>query len=426
MRIFGIKRSTLYFQIFFFGFCLRLKRYSETKIRERYENKLKELVEKFGNEKIKVGFLVSEPAKWQYQSIYEALDKSDEFEPVVLVTALRIVHRGRRSSYYYKTIEECFDFFKAKGLNVRYAYNVGEKTYVHSKDLGVDILFYQQPWELDDSQHPLYCSRYALTCYVSYSIELLEAQIDYTQTFHHFLWRFYVDTEENLQRYESYRRGNAENCVVVGIPKLDEYVGNACGESSRSYWRSTEKFKIIYAPHHSFESDGLRLGTFQKNGRFILEYARRHPETTWLFKPHPRFKEALFQNRIMSEQEIDDYYEAWNEIGSIYTLGDYFDIFRTSDMMITDSCSFLAEYLPTLHPIVRLIDEHSVPLNNFGRKICAGYYEVSDNEELEKVCDSIQQHKDEKRALRSEISENLVSRTKVGIKVLNNIKENIR
>jgi hypothetical protein len=94
--------------------------------------------------------------------------------------------------------------------------------------------------------------------------------------------------------------------------------------------------------------------------------------------------------------------------------------------MITDSCSFLAEYLPTLHPIVRLIDEHSVPLNNFGRKICAGYYEVSDNEELEKVCDSIQQHKDEKRALRSEISENLVSRTKVGIKVLNNIKENIR
>ena len=43
----------------------------------------------------------------------------------------------------------------------------------------------------------------------------------------------------------------------------------------------------------------------------------------------------------MTEQGINNYFDEWQNIGIIYEYGHYFDLFKNSDFMITDSASFL-------------------------------------------------------------------------------------
>ena len=61
----------------------------------------------------------------------------------------------------------------------------------------------------------------------------------------------------------------------------------------------------------------------------ILDWAKKHSDTvTWIFKPHPAFRYELIKNAIMTEQEVDEYYNGWSSVGNIYTQGDYFNIFK--------------------------------------------------------------------------------------------------
>lgn len=82
----------------------------------------------------------------------------------------------------------------------------------------------------------------------------------------------------------------------------------------KKYWREPDKFKIIYAPHHSF-TDGMHFATFLENGKFILELAKKYKnKTTWLFKPHPKLEYALIKENLMTEDEVRQYYKEWEKL----------------------------------------------------------------------------------------------------------------
>ena len=353
--------------------------------------------------KVRVLFLVRQNSKWSYQSLYEALAQSGGYEVCVATSAMM---RRKATAEQLAAMEaetnENYEFFTRRGLHTVRAYAGGN--FVDLAVFQPDIVFYDQPWNLPRIHRPQRVSRFALTAYSSYSVEIADVAIDYTAKFHRLLWRYFTEDDSNNRRYERYRRGNSANCVTTGHPKLDT-CRQAASADGQKYWRDMHKFKIIYAPHHTFDDDSLRFATFQRNGRYILEYAKMHPETTWLFKPHPRFKEAVIRAGLMSSEEVEAYYAAWQEIGSVYTQGDYFDIFKTSDLMLTDCCSFLAEYLLTGKPLIRLSNEGAVGLNELGRKICAGGYSVTSNEELAAQIERLKRGEDSKKAERTAIIE---------------------
>lgn len=95
MKIFDFKQGFPKTKITILGIKFSYKTDYRKKVSVNYARKLTELQKEFGKRKIKVGFLVNEPAKWQYQSLYEEMEKSDYFEPVVLVTQLLLAHRGK-------------------------------------------------------------------------------------------------------------------------------------------------------------------------------------------------------------------------------------------------------------------------------------------------------------------------------------------
>ncbi|MFI3300627.1 MAG: CDP-glycerol glycerophosphotransferase family protein [Candidatus Gastranaerophilales bacterium] len=182
-------------------------------------------------------------------------------------------------------------------------------------------------------------------------------------------------------------RKKITNVTPVGHPRLDEYFTEIKNEN---IWREKEKIKIIYAPHHSFEKRSLKFGTFAWSGKKILELAKKYSnEATFILKPHPRFDYAILSNNIMTEDELNSFYKEWQVCGEIYDQGDYFDLFRTSDALITDCVSFLAEYLPTKKPIIQLKRKDSMKFNSFGKAISKDFYGCYNEKELDDVFEEV-------------------------------------
>ena len=288
------------------------------------ENNYHKKIQQLKNRKnaINVIFLSFENEKWGYQSLYDLLSKDERFNPIVLVGITSYKHKEKNVQF---DLERNYNFFKSRGINVDYIYK--DNKYLDLQSFSPDIVFYEQQWGLPKKLRPQVVSKYALTYYCAYSFQLFNYESDYMQKFHSFLYKFFTDSICNIERYESYHTGNSKNCVAVGYSKLDEYLENKVFDINK-YWKEPKKFKIIYSPHHSFTAKGLRMGTFKENGQFILNLAKNNPDTTWIFKPHPRLKTALVKNNIMTETEIEEYYKSWENVGRVYTQGDYINIFK--------------------------------------------------------------------------------------------------
>lgn len=384
------------------------------KCNQNYKKKLEELHSRKNTTPIRVCFLVRENQKWSYQSLYELLDKSEDFEPIVLVSLLWLSHIGKDPTR--NNLEENYNFFKERGMNVQYAYENGE--YLDLRNFEPDILFYDQPWDLPKIHQPASVSKFALTCYVPYGIGLFNLKDDYTTVFHKLLFKFYIENEITYERFHK-----AKNCYIAGNPKFDFY-SESITVSEEKLWKNPTCKKIIYAPHHSLDKKGMGLATFKENGKFILKYAKTHPETTWVFKPHPRLKYALLRNKIMTKDEINKYYNAWGKIGNVVENGNYFDLFKTSDLLVTDCCSFLAEYLPTNKPIIRLSPKNKMDFNQLGFLINDSCYEVKNNKDLNfwLSCLLFRKNTDTKQNLRTKALLNLID---LNIKSANKIYKNI-
>lgn len=391
-KIYKTEKKNKHTRVYLFGIKIFKYKNKKQNHHKNYNNILKKI--KKQKDPIKVIFLVSENQKWQYQDLYDCFEKDKRFQPLVLISLLTAVHEGIDKTR--NNLEENYNFFKSRGMNVEYCYQNGE--YLSLKNFNPNIVFYEQPWDLPYIYMPENVSAYALTFYENYFyLGMFERDIDDVMTdFHKSLFRFFIPNDEIMdlmvKRHEYFKK----ICVSIGYSKLDKFTEsiiskNKVGKNAK---------KVIYAPHHSFEQEGDKLATFQNNGRQILELAQKYPEITWIFKPHPRFKHAVLSNKIMSEKEIEEYYNAWEKIGVVYTQGDYIDIFKSSDLMITDCCSFLAEYLVTEKPLIRLCNKGGRSFTEFGETITSGYYAISDYENLENVFNQIISGEDSKKEYR--------------------------
>lgn len=336
--------------------------------------------------KIRVAFFVIEIPKWSSQaSLYEALKKSPYFEPYVLfgkvgqfVTGIspeKYLHKGR-------------EFFESKGIQYEMAYDIKRGRSIELSKFKPDIIFYQQPWQMNKQHSLLGASNLALIAYTPYCYYSVDSHSNYLPEFHGRLWKYFVESESHKKGYEQKYR--AKNCVAVGSCKLDSYK-NIDKSKIDTIWK-TDKKRIIYAPHNCFEKENADYvtATFDKNGDFILELAKSHPEFEWIFRPHPVFRDRVLRDKVKTLSEIENYYSEWEKIGTIYTGGDYYEMFAGSDCLITDCISFLSEYLPTTKPVIHLRkDEMGQGFNDIVKKITDSYYKVYDNETLERVFNEV-------------------------------------
>ncbi len=398
--IFPTKKDQKAFRIF----CRELDARKKSKtVQKNYQKVLKKLQTEIKNRKLNVVFLCGNNTQWTYQSLYEELANSPHFN-VKIIIALKEKQINPK-----EFLIENYNFFKDRGMNVELAMDSEGKKYLSSDTFKPDIIFYDTPWSIPNEYKLSKISKEALCCYTSYGSCITNGSNEFGASFYKEIWTYFLDNKYMVNTLIEHG-SDPENLAVSGHLKLDAYLST---EPAKNHWKTDNKLKIIYAPHHSFYKNSvLGFGTFLWNYKFFLEFAKSHPEIDIILKPHPHIKEQIVQQKLMTEKEMRAYFEEWNSLPNVlsYEQGDYFDIFKTSDCLITDCNSFLYEYLPTLKPVIHLISENSVGHNEFGEKIVEGYYKAHNVEEIERFIEQVVINGDDPlKKTREELSAQLVN-----------------
>jgi len=386
-------------------------------IRKRQITLLKHLKKEAQKRKLKVVFLNSQNAKWAYQSLYEEFANNPNFEPQILITVGDKLLKKKYSHLNYKKMaKENFDFFAKRNMNVAYAFDFEKEKYINLEVFKPDIIFYEQPWWLAKVHNIFSTSNYALPFYCSYGSCITNGSNEYSEVFFQDVYKYFLDNNfiKTVLLEHDFEESRLD---VAGQLKLDAYIKPI--DTTKTLWKTTNKKRIIYAPHHSFFEDSLlRYGTFDWNYKFFYNYANKHPEYEFILKPHPELKRQIIRQNLMTVDEMNQYFKMWAELPNvqIYESGSYFDMFRTSDLLVTDCNSFLFEYLPTNKPVIHLISNKSVGHNEYGKKIISGYYPAKNINEIENLMEQLlEKGIDPLKEVRTKILKNDIKQPEGGV-----------
>ncbi len=342
----------------------------------------RKVLKKIRNKKVlNVVFYVYDETKWKCQYLYELMEKHPRFCPQVIVTRTAAKNKDNPSYQSQEKIMKTFDFFKKQGYSPLLGFDFKRNKYIPFKKFNPDIIIYQHPWYVETSQGPVVCSNFALTAYVPYDISVTTLPIEYNLRFFQYVENYFVFNEVLKNFYAPLMDNKGVNLMPVGAPSLDFFKFNE---------PKNDKQYVIYAPHWTVNHEKtIAYSTFAQTGLFMLDYAKKHPEFNWLFKPHPMLKKALVDNKLMTSSEADNYYKEWEKLGAACYDCNYFEYFNDSRLMITDCCTFLMEYLPTFKPLIRLVSKDGAEFNQNVKEVIKTFYNVETIEELEKTLDMI-------------------------------------
>jgi hypothetical protein len=357
--------------------CTRVMHaFAKRYVRRCYEKNLQHLRNAVKHRKIRIAFLSCDVTKWHGAMLYNLFAESDNFEPVVLVSKLL---KKRGDDEFYGAVSH----FKNAGIRVEEAHSPETDTRISILKFLPDIVFYEQPWSVDEKHRLMIASSRALVCYVPYCCHMMVSEYNYLKKFHRYLWKYFVESDEHVEMCRS--RFGADNCVSVGNVHWDRYAVES--KPASYFWKdcSSAKKRVVYAPHFSFDASHM-TATFHENGRAMLNMASMYPNTTWVIRPHPDFDAHVVDNGIMTPAELAEYYAEWKKYGNVFRGAEYVGLFKSSDCLITDCISFLADYLPTGNPVFHLRNRlQSAEFNDYGKEIIGTYYQIHSPAELEKL-----------------------------------------
>lgn len=329
-----------------------------------------------------IRIVMADCCEWCTTAIYDHFDAQGTDIAVVLVPFFHGTEASIREAYSL-----CRQFCEERHLRYIDAYDPSgwKLAMPDTANLLGDIMIYTNPWmgsypeELKLKNLPLT----SITCYIPYGFMLMKAeQHQFNQTSHNMFTHIYCESEVHRQMFREYCDIGNSHVEFTGHPKMDCYTEERSIDS-RAIWNGLENnphmLKVIYSPHWNFSGG---YATFMDNGLRILAYAETHTDTTsWIYKPHPLLEKELIVKGYMTQDQYREYVERWQRLSNakVYLSGDYGDIFLSSDCMINDSISFIAEYMYTHKPML-LLQNDSTQFNSFGEQCIKNVYTCRGND----------------------------------------------
>lgn len=302
-----------------------------------------------GKSKIRIVFFVVNLSMWKYEPLVKLLLKNNRFD-VVIIPYPYPWHTKEEQLYFEAQI---VDYCKQQGFPYRIAYNPNTKKYIPAEDLDADIVTYSQHynggynfWKIEKfwNKSLFFCTPYGIP---------IDTKSEFNNTLlHNVSWKIFYPTLISKYVFESNPLTHGRNFVYVGNPIYDNL--NDVKPTGRDWKINSDKLKrVIWAPHHSIgEDDLLPFSSFLKICDDMVGLAVKYRDVVqFVFKPHPFLKERLI--KLWGTDKTEQYYKKWMDMpNTSYVSGEYIDLFKTSDAMIHDCASFMAEYLFTHKPIL--------------------------------------------------------------------------
>lgn len=302
--------------------------------------------------RISVGFVLYDSSMWCGDELYRMFEREERYDPTVYLCLRKDGGNGKlvREDYLHG-----LNLFRKRGIHVEGIEDDGMKVPRQ------DILVYLTPYDgvLPKRFQCSHVTMETLLVYVPYGFDVSPFSVDYLRQYNimNFSWLRFYDAGINMEWHQSaYPDMKGKRFLFSGLPKLDFFLHS---EEHRAFsWKGDGKIaaKIIYAPHWSIDS-GVQYATFQYNYRFMYDYAKSHPETSWVLKPHPNLMFSAVKSGVFpDEKSFRKYLDDWDSLpnAQVVTGAYYQEIFAGSDGMILDSGSFFPEYQYTHKPLLFL------------------------------------------------------------------------
>lgn len=299
--------------------------------------------------KIKIGFVLYDSALWCGDDLYNFFTDDPRFEPTIF-----LCHRIDKlnDELIRNDFEHGVEQFKSRGLNV---------IPIAAKDATIpkqDVLIFLTPYfeVLPNTFQLSNLSARTLLFYIPYGFNSTANGFIYNTPLYHICQKLFFDTQYHINLLERECRTGMSRGIYSGYPKMDIFFKDKA--NCKFEWKSARRNakKIVWAPHWSI-NEGIRYATFQWNYRFMYEFAKAHPEISWVVKPHPNLLySAVSTGLFPTAKAFLQYLKDWNALpnAQVVTGGYYQEIFATSDGMIHDCGSFIAEYQYTHKPMIYL------------------------------------------------------------------------
>ena len=340
---------------------------------------------------IRVCFFAIDASTWKCDSIYQYMEQDPSFDPLVLVCPVE--NLGKENMLY--KMNECYSFFIEKQFNVLKAYDDLADKYIDAHDLHLDMIFYLNPYRyLIDDRYYIDKFEDVLTCYIDYSLEIMNEKWAYSQPLQQLVWRYFVPSNQHKKIIELYGYSFVNNVFVSGYPTSDLF-------QKEQNTLSVQQKTIIWAPHQSIfapknnDEISVRWSTFLLYADYMLSIIRKYKDIRFIFRPHPLLKINLYKHPDWGKERTDRYYDELLSLPNVeLSIGDYIKQFCESDALIHDGGGFMAEYLYTQNPCLYLsnyIDEYidKKRINKLGIAAWQAHYHAYSQNEVGNFIDNV-------------------------------------
>ncbi len=312
------------------------------------------------------------------------------------------------------------DFLRDEvGVEPIAAHDAATNSWLDLQALAPDYIFYPTPYE--NQYPPSYATAvtkyFSRLCYVPYyGTEIMRGEvleITHPHSFYANLAFAFVSHEEE-RRVVQRAHGNATGGLVapiVGAPMLDAIFGPGTSPPSAEAWNfpdASDRVRVLWTPRWRVQEGTCHFPDYSEH---LLDFARRHPEMDFVFRPHPLMLENFVANGLMARSAVDDLFARYERTPNarIDVSSAYRDTMLTSDLLISDTSSMMVEYAATGKPVVYT---HRVDnFNDFGRELASGFYWVRNQDELDDTLRQLISGDDPMCATRQSVVEKLLGPT---------------
>ena len=337
-----------------------------------------------GKDKIKVGFVLYDSSMWSGDDLYNLFAQDKRFETTVFLCQRT---EGLKNDIIRNVFLKDIALFKSHGLNLVAVENLDEPVPEQ------DVLIFLTPYfeRVADNFSLLNLPARTLITHVIYSFAVsVRTKGYYNLPIFHTAWKVFFPSTINLKMYGEMNNVGMPRGLYSGYPRIDVFFKKDADFHFDWKMARPDAKKIIWAPHHSI-NEITKWATFQWNYKFMYEFAKSHPEISWVVKPHPNLAFRAIDHKIFpSVEAFENYLQKWNDLpnAQVYTGAYYQAIFATSDGMIHDCGSFTAEYQYVDKPMIYLTRKGTV-FNELGTEIFKASYLV-DGKDFDAIAAMIQ------------------------------------
>jgi len=305
---------------------------------------------------LNVVFMVIHESTWKFDRLYWEMEKSADFNPIILICPYTLQNK----EIMLRDMEKAYSWYKKRDYQVISSLNNKEWVDVKSQ-LKPDLMVFTNPHDLTRKQYLAKSFINYLSIYTPYGFPVskyLNYSAQYNQVSHNTMWKIFTTNQMDKDIFVKYSNMKGKNVEVSGYPGADDLIDK--NYKAKQVWKAqkVKKKKIIWAPHHSFEKESpIGWSTFLVFANFLKNMSTKYSQQVqFSFRPHPLLKDKLYEHPNWGVEKTNDFYDYWeNSENTQSDMVSYTDLFLTSDAIIHDSGSFLAEYLYVNKPSMYLI-----------------------------------------------------------------------